>query len=334
MRAMVSETDIGSVRPGQPANVTVDAFPQRAFQGQVEKIEPQATVQQSVTMFPVLISIDNPGRILLPGMNGEVSMQIESRTNVLAVPMDAVRTAREVPTVAVALGLNPDSVRAQVGRQIQSRMLMARGGAGGDSTRRRMWRGAGGDSTRRGRRGGGGGGAEGFDNQPGMGPGGGAGAQGGGAMSYGGGGGARAAGGPGRFGGGGSGGGVTTFGPGGGGAGTGGGAGAGGAGGGAGGRANRAQVVFIKTANGDFEPRVVRLGVSDFDYSEVIAGVQEGEQVALLGVAEAQASRTQIQNQVRQRMGGGGLVPGGGTVRVGGGGGGGGGSRGGGGGGR
>jgi len=92
--------------------------------------------------------------------------------------------------------------------------------------------------------------------------------------------------------------------------------------GGAAGRASRAQVVFIKTANG-FEPRLVRLGVSDFDYAEVIAGVEEGEQVAMLGVAEAQASRQQMQNQVRQRMGGGGLVPGGGNVRVGGGGGGG-----------
>src|SRR6185503_15060081 len=133
LRAMVSETDIGSVRPGQAANVTVDAFPQRTFLGQVEKVEPQATVQQSVTMFPVLISIANPDRVLLPGMNGEVSMQIESRTNVLAVPMDAVRTAREVPTVAVALGLDPDSVRSQVQRQIQARMLARGAGAGGDS---------------------------------------------------------------------------------------------------------------------------------------------------------------------------------------------------------
>jgi hypothetical protein len=86
-------------------------------------------------------------------------------------------------------------------------------------------------------------------------------------------------------------------------------------------------VVFVKTAKG-YEPRVVRLGVSDFDYAEVIAGVQEGEQVALLGVAEAQASRTQMQNQVRQRMGAGGLVPGaGGAGGRGAGGGGGGGGR-------
>ena len=59
VRALVNETDIGHVRAGQPARVTVDAYPERPFQGTVEKIEPQAVVQQSVTMFPVIISLNN-----------------------------------------------------------------------------------------------------------------------------------------------------------------------------------------------------------------------------------------------------------------------------------
>jgi HlyD family secretion protein len=87
VRALVNETDIGKVRPGLPAQVTVDAFPDRPFIGTVEKIEPQATIQQSVTMFPVLISIDNIARLLMPGMNGEVSIEVERRENVLAIPM-------------------------------------------------------------------------------------------------------------------------------------------------------------------------------------------------------------------------------------------------------
>jgi hypothetical protein len=86
-------------------------------------------------------------------------------------------------------------------------------------------------------------------------------------------------------------------------------------------RANRAQVVFVKTASG-IEPRLVKLGLSDFDNSEVLSGVREGEQVVLLGITQAQASRSQQQNQIRQRVG---SMPGG----LGGGGGGGGGRRGG-----
>ena len=54
IRALFNETDIGNVHPGEAANVTVDAYPDRRFSGVVEKIEPQAVVQQNVTMFPVL----------------------------------------------------------------------------------------------------------------------------------------------------------------------------------------------------------------------------------------------------------------------------------------
>ncbi|HEX6576329.1 MAG TPA: efflux RND transporter periplasmic adaptor subunit [Gemmatimonadaceae bacterium] len=114
VRAMVNETDIGKVRPGLPTTVTVDAYPDRPFNGTVEKIEPQATVQQSVTMFPVLISIDNIGGLLMPGMNGEVSIETERRDNTLAVSNDAVRSPQEAASVATMLGLNPDSVRAQL----------------------------------------------------------------------------------------------------------------------------------------------------------------------------------------------------------------------------
>jgi HlyD family secretion protein len=130
VRTLVNETDIGKVRAGLPATVTVDAFPDRPFQGVVEKIEPQATIQQSVTMFPVLVSIDNVSGLLMPGMNGEVSIETERRDNVLAVSNDAVRSPNEVAAVAPLLGLNADSVRAQLASQ-RSQNGGAQNGAAG-----------------------------------------------------------------------------------------------------------------------------------------------------------------------------------------------------------
>jgi len=62
--------------------------------------------------------------------------------------------------------------------------------------------------------------------------------------------------------------------------------------------------VFVKK-DGKYSPRVVRVGVSDFDYTEVLSGVQEGEQVALLGPAVLQAQRNQLQARVRAGTGGG-----------------------------
>ena len=60
IRALIDETDIGKVRAGMQAEVTVAAYPNQPFAGEVVKIEPQAVVEQNVTMFAVLLSISNP----------------------------------------------------------------------------------------------------------------------------------------------------------------------------------------------------------------------------------------------------------------------------------
>ena len=105
MRAFVNETDIGNVKPRQTATVTVDAFPNRRFVGIVERVEPQAIVQSSVTMFPVLVNLNNADGALKPGMNGQVVMDIARHDDVIAVPSDAIRNARDAATVAPVLGL-------------------------------------------------------------------------------------------------------------------------------------------------------------------------------------------------------------------------------------
>ncbi len=120
VRALFNETDIGAVVPGQPATVTVDAFPDRPFGGIVEKIEPTAVVQSSVTMFPVLVTLDNREGLLKPGMNGEVTVLVERREDVLSIPNDAVRQTREAAATARLVGLDPDSVVAAVQEQMRA----------------------------------------------------------------------------------------------------------------------------------------------------------------------------------------------------------------------
>ena len=323
LRSLVNETDIGNVRPGQQATVVVDAYPDRQFRGSVEKIEPVATVDQSVTQFPVLISIANEDKLLMPGMNGEVTILVEEQDDVLAVPIDAIRTTREAAEAGQALGLKPDDIRNDIRKQAQTRMAAAGGGgagvaadpaaagagrgtamaqpggAGADSARG-AWRRGRGDSTAAGGGGrgwGGRGGRGGFGRRDS------AFARG---ASYGGGGSGSSRGG----------------------------------GGGGGGRGRQMRVAFVKQGD-TYVPRVVRIGVSNYDYAQVLSGLQEGEQVALLSAATLQMQREQSMQNIRQRMGGGLGVPGtggtgggGGRGGAGGGGGGGGGGRGGGGGGR
>ncbi len=114
IRALVDETDIGKVRPGMPANVTVAAYPNQPFGGEVVKIEPQAVVEQNVTMFAVLISLQNPQGLLMPGMNAEVEVSVARSEDVLTVPVIALRTERDVVATAGILGMSESTLRAEL----------------------------------------------------------------------------------------------------------------------------------------------------------------------------------------------------------------------------
>ena len=72
VRTLVAEVDVGKLSADLPATVSVDAYKDRTFRGHIEKIEPQAIVQQNVTMFPVIVLLDNRAGLLKPGMNAEV----------------------------------------------------------------------------------------------------------------------------------------------------------------------------------------------------------------------------------------------------------------------
>ncbi|MGH7509875.1 MAG: efflux RND transporter periplasmic adaptor subunit [Gemmatimonadales bacterium] len=117
VRTLVDETDIGKIQPGQHATVTVDAFPNRPFRGTVLKIEPQALTEQNVTMFPVLVRIDNKEGLLRPGMNAEVEVHVGRRDDVLAVPNAALRTPRDVGSAAQVLGLSSAEVQKMLAGQ-------------------------------------------------------------------------------------------------------------------------------------------------------------------------------------------------------------------------
>lgn len=125
VRTLVDETDIGRLQADLPAQIRVEAYPERTFSGTVLKIEPQAIVQENVTMFPVLTRISNEDDLLRPGMNADVQIVIGREDDVLALPNIAVKTPQEATQLARALGLDVD-VQALV------REASAGGGAAGD----------------------------------------------------------------------------------------------------------------------------------------------------------------------------------------------------------
>jgi HlyD family secretion protein len=116
VRALVDETDIGKIVPGQQAIVTVAAYPNQPFYGEVLKVEPQAEDEETVTLFAVIVTIDNERGLLRPGMNAEVEVDIARRMKVPAIPTIALRTSRanEIEAGALFVGMEQEALRAQL----------------------------------------------------------------------------------------------------------------------------------------------------------------------------------------------------------------------------
>ena len=110
VRTLVDETDMGELKSGMETAVRVEAFPDRTFQGLVVKIEPQAQVEQNVTMFPVIVSLDNRAGLLKPGMNAEVEIFIDEAIDVILVPNNAIVKTADVGPAAMALGLDVEAL--------------------------------------------------------------------------------------------------------------------------------------------------------------------------------------------------------------------------------
>lgn len=115
IRSLVDETDIGKIQPGMQVSVSVAAYPNQPFPGEVVKIEPQAVVDQNVTMFAVLVSIQNPDGLLLPGMNAEVEISIARAVDAMTIPVMALRTRRDLESTALILGRSVDDISAALG---------------------------------------------------------------------------------------------------------------------------------------------------------------------------------------------------------------------------
>lgn len=89
--ANIDEADIGKITHGQVCTFTVDSFPDKEFQGKVRQVRLQPQTVQNVVMYTVVIDVDNPGGVLLPGMTANLSVLVDHAGDVLRVPNAALR---------------------------------------------------------------------------------------------------------------------------------------------------------------------------------------------------------------------------------------------------
>src|ERR1700733_7074077 len=114
----VSEADVGGVKPGQRAYFTVQSYPNRTFWGSVRQIREGPITVQNVVTYDVVIDVKNDDLALFPGMTADAHIITAERSNVLRVPLPAIR-------------FNPEGVARSPRGGGQGREAGAPGGAAG-----------------------------------------------------------------------------------------------------------------------------------------------------------------------------------------------------------
>lgn len=87
----VDEADIGTVQQASHATFTVDAYPDRTFEGRIVQVRINGTPVANVVTYSVMVQAENPGQQLLPGMTANVRLVTDERADVLRLPNLALR---------------------------------------------------------------------------------------------------------------------------------------------------------------------------------------------------------------------------------------------------
>ena len=104
IEAMVDETDIGRIIPGQPVTISVDAHREKTFNGQVIRIAPKGRIESTITVFDVIVEVnDKDKKMLKPMMTANAEILIDRKVNVLLIPSEAVRQVKNKTGVYKAL---------------------------------------------------------------------------------------------------------------------------------------------------------------------------------------------------------------------------------------
>lgn len=158
----IDEADVGQMRAGLPVRFTVDAYPNRSFEGKVHQVRLAATTLNNVVTYPVVVEVDNDDESLLPGMTANAEIEVASRRDVLRVPNAALRfkpegveapapawgagggIADDLPKIAAGLALNAnqqqqldaviEGFKAQAEQRRQAMAARGTQGGGGGQT--------------------------------------------------------------------------------------------------------------------------------------------------------------------------------------------------------
>jgi len=113
IRVNLNEVDIAKVHVGQPARITLDAYPQKVFTGKVTFVAPSAELVEKIKVFKIEVTPSELSDSYKTGMSANVEILGEKRDKAISIPLEALQK-RDGQTVAYRLKdpLKPQQIAA------------------------------------------------------------------------------------------------------------------------------------------------------------------------------------------------------------------------------
>ncbi len=126
--AYVDETDIGRIQVGQETSFSVDAYPDRSFEGRVTAIYPRAEIRDNVVDYVVVVRLAPArDRVLRPEMTASVRIVVARRSGVVTVPRRALRRDGARTFVLCSQGGSPVQRTVRTGARDESQVEIVDG---------------------------------------------------------------------------------------------------------------------------------------------------------------------------------------------------------------
>ena len=115
IQTSVSEADVGLIKKDQVVRFTVDAYPEREFEGQVQQFRLNATNTAGVVTYTIIVDVDNPEELLKPGMTAQTRIVVATKDKVTRLPTAALRFRPDEDSLKAKTDkdASKDKVRAQ-----------------------------------------------------------------------------------------------------------------------------------------------------------------------------------------------------------------------------
>ncbi len=130
VRVKVNQADVHILQVGQPARISLDAYPELHFQGRVEHVAPVGTTSMLTTRvrnFVAIVSIQGSHPKLLPDLSAAVDVELERKDNVIVVPRDAIVREKDAFTARVLNGSRAQTRTVTLGAMNDYEVIVASG---------------------------------------------------------------------------------------------------------------------------------------------------------------------------------------------------------------